>query len=649
MIYPRVVGALVVALTAVLAVGPLAMCAYGEEVSDPVEWRLEQPLPPELPSGQRSSTPVGLGKIADIEFSAPNRGVLITAGSPPTIPAGVWIYNGRGWRELADVCGATDGRIAWAGSGSDEFWTVSDGRPGTVSNEHGLPPLEDNTLCHFAKGSSAAGEVVGSYAAPPFQSNSYTKIHAAGCLNAEDCWFAGEPLPHIGAFHLRWNGHTLTEEPNPQGRAVESMSPFEGDLYEGVRIRPPEALRAGETREEEEQLTPSETGQSPAALHQILPTGQTSISGTPFASLEPGVPIYGEEEPAYALEALQLSADGESLWGAANPLLRRKFPAGSELASGEVTIVRDVGGVWSQILGTTSDPPEGNPFTKFTAQHGEPTPSELQREEREDLDVTSIAPEPDSEGAWVSLRPAEKTGEPSLEHATVARISAGGTVSDERTLPTIGEPTGGLGSAEKITCPAVNDCWMVTSAGWLFHLAPADERQLPADTETAFTKLITVRPPDQGVPQVVPDAPPAETGLLGEQTAAPPLVTAVVQNQAKVPVPLLSRLHSRLRHGHTLELSFHLAVKARLRLIAMRKKAVVASTKNTTLASGNRKLLLALNPRRWPTKLDLQTHALAPLPLTTTRSAGVNTVSTSLVFPRTRELLGSTPFPELLP
>ncbi len=91
--------------------------------------------------------------------------------------------------------------------------------------------------------------------------------------------------------------------------------------------------------------------------------------------------------------------------------------------------------------------------------------------------------------------------------------------------------------------------------------------------------------------------------------------------------------------GTTLELSFHLAVKARVRLLATRHKQVVASTPMRTLAAGNRKLLLALNRKRWPTKLSLQTHPLAPLPTTTTKEAvggpehggsGSNTVSTGL-------------------
>jgi len=77
----------------------------------------------------------------------------------------------------------------------------------------------------------------------------------------------------------------------------------------------------------------------------------------------------------------------------------------------------------------------------------------------------------------------------------------------------------------------------------------------------------------------------------------------------------------------------------------------VASTPTRTLAAGARKLLLRLNRHEWPTKLDLQTHPLAPLPTTTVKESvggpehgGVrsNTVSTGLtVLPRTPFLTGS--------
>ncbi len=134
------------------------------------------------------------------------------------------------------------------------------------------------------------------------------------------------------------------------------------------------------------------------------------------------------------------------------------------------------------------------------------------------------------------------------------------------------------------------------------------------------------------------DALPADTsGLEGESSTAgaAKLPTAAPQTFASVSVPLLSNVHSKL-HGLTLQLSFRLAVKARVRLIAKRHASVVASTRAQTLKAGRHILSLHLSRARWPTKLNLETHALAPLPKESTRSSNVESVSTSLIFPRLR-------------
>ncbi|MFI4992443.1 MAG: hypothetical protein ACHQCH_02360 [Solirubrobacterales bacterium] len=587
------------------------------------EWRLEAVKPPQLPGESQKEhegrTPVGLGKVGDIQFWAPNRGLLITAGNGSTIPPGLWAYNGQGWHELSIVCGATDGRIAWAGP--DEFWTVSDGRPGQAIDAEGRPPpLEDDTLCHFS-----GGKVVTSYASLAFQASSYQPMHAAGCIGSSDCWFAGDPLPPplTGAFQLHWNGSSVTAEPNPQGHAVEDMRPFEGGLYESLRISPEDLLTTKELE--------------PAVLHLINPEG----TQPPFVTVPPEVPLYGPEEFASALGFLHLSADEEALWGAANPVREEELPAGSE--HGQVTVVRYAAGSWSQALGTNTDPEGKNPFTKFIPAV-EPTQEEREKAEQNDV-VSSIAAEPGGENAWMTLDTQAGSEQPSPSApARIARISAAGTVSaeDRLQLPSAGETAEGIGpkgAASKITCPAPHDCWMVSTQGWLFHLAPAGERTLPENGDEAFTGLITVRPKDEGLPQELPDAPPPDdSGLPGERPGGTGslLETAGPAPEPGVTAPLLSHLHSRVVHGNTLELSFHLAVKARIRLIAKRRKSVVASTPMRTLAAGNRKLLLRLDRRRWPTKLDLQTHALAKLPIVSTRGAGNTTVETGLrVLPHT--------------
>lgn len=535
-------------------------------------WRLEQPMPPEPPAGaSRSEVPVGLGRIGDMEFWAPNRGLLVTAGNGSTIPPGVWAYDGEGWHELADVCGATEGRIAWAGP--DEFWTVSDGRPGQAANPaNGEPaPIADDTLCHFA-----GGAVVASYASPAFQASSYQPMDAAGCIAASDCWFAGEPLPEpqVGAFHLHWDGRQLTAQPNPQGHAVKDMRPFGGHLYESVRLAATDLLTEPE---------PS----PPPVLHRISPAGEQPT----FISLTPRVPEYETGEFPEALDYLRLSDDEEALWGAAGPSLTP--PEHSKPA--QVTVVRYASGAWSQVLGPNADPESGNPFTGQV--------------------VDGIAAEPGGANAWLALDGEGDALQPSpTASATVARISAVGQVSDLQTLPAAGEGIGPKGAAKLIACPAPHDCWMATTQGWLFHLS--DGSHLERDTDPAFAGLITYRPPDEGLPQVPPDLPPIDDSGLVESI---PTVSVAVPETPKPPtprrqLPLLSHLHEQLVRGTTLQVSFHLAVKARVRLIARRSGRIVAATRMSTLAAGRRRLLLRLDRRRWPSKLSFQTHALAPLP-----------------------------------
>ncbi|HTA05584.1 MAG TPA: hypothetical protein VK774_04410 [Solirubrobacteraceae bacterium] len=559
-----------------------------------VAWRLEQPSPPPPAAGvQGSSIPIPLGEVGDLEFEAPNRGLLITPGNGNTIAPGLWAYNGREWHQLSTVCGAVEGRITWAAA--EEFWTVSDGRPGQAADPTtGQPaPLEDRTLCHFAH-----GEVVGSYASPAFEVSSYQPMHALACLSPSDCWFGGDslPLPEQGeAFHLHWDGASLSAEPTPWGHSVQDMvaMPGEGRLLESVRLAPQDI--------DDELEVPF-----PFALHTINPSGVTPA----IESLR-GVSLYGSEEFPQALDFLHLGADEEGVWAAAGPA--RETPVGSTTAP--VTVLRDVGGQWTQILG-----PESGSASAL----------------EEHVVVNSIAPEPGTGGAWLALdTPSDNEGPRAF--ATLARVAADGSI-ETQTLPSAAEVSEGIGpkgAAKRVVCPAFNDCWMTTTQGWIFHLAPEGERQLPEaaiDRSQAFSKLITFRPVDAGLPQVTPDAPPADdSGERPAQAAKSSLIALPEVPETKVREPLLSNLHSRLVKGTTtLELSFHLAVKARVKLVAKRKKAVVASTPMRTFARGNRKLRLPLNRRKWPTKLDLQTHALQALPLVSTRLPGNNTVGTQI-------------------
>lgn len=564
--------------------GPSAAQAQGLEDDGGASWRVEKLYPPDVPGVEPSSIPVGLGHIGAISFFAPNRGVLITAGNGNAVPPGVWAYNGRTWHELSTVCGATDGRIAW--EGPDSFWTVSDGRPGQANGPHEVPPpLVDNTLCHFEN-----GRVVKSYASLAFSASSYQAMHAAACIGPGDCWFAGDPVPEgSGSFHLHWNGSSLTEEPYVRERyPVQDIAPFQGQLYESVQLLAPLV-------------------EEPAALHVVNPKGVVPV----FEPLT-GLPLYAGAENPSALSFLRLSSAEGALWAAAGPT--SETPQRSTEAP--VTVLRNAGEGWHQLIGPTRQ-------AAF--------PEEV---------VNAIAAEPGGEGAWLALGAKGDAEAPSpVAPALVARVRANGSISkeDQQTLPQGGE-IGAKGGASKITCPAPHDCWLATTQGWLFHLTTGGEEFAP-DTDPAFAGPITERPADEGIPQLPPDTIPFDTSGLPGEIPQTHVITEGPPPPLRVRVALLTHIRSRLLRGTTLELRFHLAVKARVRLLAKRRGRLVASTPTRTLGAGNRRLLLTLDPRRWPTRLQLLTHALAPLPTVSANSNApeTQTIGTSLVvLPRGR-------------
>ncbi len=603
---------LLVMLPALLAACSLAAAAPLADDGG-AEWQVEQPLPPPPPIAgvETSEAPVSLGHIGDIEFYEPNRGALITSGNGGSVQPGVWFYDGAGWHELSTQCGATDGRIAWAGP--EEFWTVSDGRPGqAVASSTERPPLQDNTICHFAPGPGGNMEIVGGYASVPFLGSSYQEMHAAGCITPSNCWFGGEPLPapQVGAFMLHWNGAALEPQPYlPEGHPVRDMVSYEGRLYESMR------LQTGDKVEREVQRPP--------ALRAIK--AEVSGEDSPFESAQPeNHLLYRRGEFSTALDYLRLSASEGSLWVGAGA----QVPGPPELSKpAGVTILRKpAGGEWATVIGPTEgEGEEGLPPGQIVF------PKDV---------LDSIAAEPGTSSAWVALDSEKDVNAPNpLQRAWLARVSAAGEVTDQLELPVPEAPQGPLGAAQRVVCPAQHDCWATTAGGWLLHLATQAEREHPdVLSDGAYARAlagepITFRPPDAGVPQEPSDEVPEDNSGETLFTRHEEVIKPPAAETARIAVPLLSHVRTRVLKRTRLVLSFHLAVKAKVRLLALRRRTVVARTPMRTLGAGNRRLVLTLNPKHWPQRLKLQTHALAPLPTRTTASPNVNSVSTSFVAP----------------
>lgn len=507
-------------------------------------WKLEQPPPP---AGAPFKVP--LGPPGDMQFWAPNRGLLAVEGNA-TIPRGLFVYDGAGWRQLATVCGGPGDstRVAWAGP--REFWTVT---------QPSQPRVGSGTaLCHFRD-----GQVIASYSTPPEAQDPFRQMFAAACDGPNDCWFAGvgaqDPIgARVGSFHLHWDGQSLSTSYNPQGRGVSDLELAQGTLYESVL-----AGRRPESRDPADLAAPESP---PRLLHRIGPAG---IVDDPFTPLpHAGVPDEGTE-------LLALDSDGQQLWA-----------VGGGAASGPA--VPEAGG--SVVRAPLAARLDDGAFAEVPLDESAFTTSER---------FADVAAVPDSDSAWVAVQPFAERQSTNAK-AKLALLAADGTTSVVR-LPVSGS---GRGSAARIACPAAGDCWLATYAGWLFHLS--NGAPLPLDGDPAFANVIGFRP-NEAAEQFLPDARPVDDSQL----LAPPPVEVQQQAQpaprTKRLPPLIRRIRSRLA-GHTLRISFTLTRRARVSLVARRKQRIVARTPARLLGRGKRSLRLRLDPKRWPTRLSFKTR-----------------------------------------
>lgn len=542
------------------------------------QWHSAQPLPP--PGDQQTTlgVPVPLGHVGDIEFWAPNRGLLITAGNE-AIPAGLYYYNGVSWRELSTVCGGSNGRIAWAGA--DDFWTISDQQ---VGQQTGPADGEDRSLCHFQN-----GQVVASYAEPLGVAGSYQPMDAATCASASDCWFGGESLPaglNNGAFHLHWNGTTVTPVPSlatlePQledpSHPVVSMASYKGRVYESVRVQP-----GG--------YSPSENPSQPFLVHSIVEGASHPFAPKVIEGVE-GAFTYGGVEPTQ-MPALRFTADAADLWAIVGP---------SSAAASVQPIVVKLNATTNQFQQLAIE----DPLHVFSIANLGGFP-----------EIGGQAAEPGTHRAWVSI---DLAGESSGHVAArVAPVGADGTVGAEEQLPEAGEHLGAKGSAGPISCPTQGDCWLATSDGWLFHMGGS----YPEDTDPNFQSLISYRPPDASIPFVAPETfPEDDSGANPAALPSLPQPTPPVTVE-KVRAPLFTHVKEHLVGRTTIAITFTLATKSSVRLLAIRRGRRVAQTDRRVLSRGRHTLALRLNPRAWPTKLDLRVQALGQVPLVTPGSGG---------------------------
>jgi hypothetical protein len=540
-----------------LAAGMLIAAAIASagaaSVRGEASWRLEQPPPPE-----GAAFKVPLGKPDDMEFYAPNEGLLSIEGNA-TIPDGLFFYNGRNWHQLATVCGGAGeaSRIAWAGP--DEFWVITE--PSEPRAGAGLG------LCHFKN-----GVVVGSYSTAFQSPDPFRPMDAAACDGPDDCWFAGigseDPSgQRIGAFHLHWDGTSLISSYQPQGRGVSGLAFFDGTFYESTFV----GAESGNNTKPVTLATPEPDG--PILIHKLVGETFTDVDFVPYDY--PGVPTEGTE-------LLSAKSDGGELWF-----------SGGGAASGPAAPKE----------GSVPSPPLAVRYSGIFFQQAPIDTSLFGPEDR----FVDIAPVPGTETAWVADQPYSQRGSATAK-AKVALI--GPSEEGETHLYTLPVSGAGRGSAQVIAATGPEEAWMATSAGWLFHYTNGSV--LPEDTDPNWASTITQRP-NESVAQFVSDTPPADDSQL----FAPPPVAIEQAQSIETPVPevipaLLKDIRVS-RRGLTVIVTFKLAGLADVQLVAKRNGKTIGRTAKERLKAGKHSLKLSFSAKRWPTGLSFKTKALVKL------------------------------------
>lgn len=532
-------GGLVAALLVMPALLAALLIPAAARAADPI-WRLEQPPPP---AGVPFKVP--LGEPGDLSFWAPNRGLLSVNGND-TIPRGLFSWDGRSWHQLATVCGGPGdtSRIAWAGP--TEFWVIS--VPSAPRGGSGL------ALCRFKD-----GQVVNSFSTRVDAADPFRQMDAAVCNGPNDCWFGGigsqDALgERIGAFHLHWDGVALQSFYGPQGRGVSDIELHAGTFYESTLVG-----RSPENRTDLVQLAEPES--PPSLLHTIEP-GPVFVND-PFAPApQAGVPEDGTE-------LLALDSSGTDLWAVGGGAASGPSAPPSASVARPPLIAHLESGSFEEVT----------PSAAFTG----------------DVRFGDVAAIPGDDAAWVTAVPFGDRRSVNAK-ATIARVAADGTTETIR-LPAAGA---GRGSASRIACPATNECWMATRAGWLFHYS--DGTVYPQDTDPAFQGTIEFRP-NEAAEQIISDTPPEDDSQIfaplpdEEEPTAP---------KAK---KLLTKVKSKLK-GSRLVVSFFVVRPAKIQLIARKGKQVVGKTPLTKFSRGKGELSIRVTEKRYPTKLAFKTREL---------------------------------------
>lgn len=515
-----------------------------------------------------------LGQPTSLSCWSANACVLLTINNS-FFTNGVFAFTGdtttapSGWKQYATVCGQADqsegvGRVAWAGP--NEFWTLT-----TPSSPYNSGGYSGRGLCRFS-----GGEIAGSYSTVrsdvDTSSDPYRRMEAAACRSANECWFGGIAAARPdgtspGTFHLRWDGSNLKSVYAPAKRGASDIEAFDGGFAESVFAGP-------DSRRESDSTLIDVPTYSPI---QLIEAGASTADGFSGGDLEPEVPGFAPEATeVLALDAGLPSAPGPYLWA-----------VGGGAASGPQKDQEIDGGL------ADDSPADTGPFAAYR-EAGTSTPwRQINSPESPDsinTRFTDVAAIPGTDEAIAAIAPGNS---PQLSPAPseIAKLDASaGTVAVE----TIGN----YGSVQRVECVSANLCWAATQEGWLLRYADPSS-PIPANTDQAFGKQVVSRP-NEVIEQALADTSTDDSLLF----APAPVTEAEEPGPPKRQRAAVRKVTTKLK-GTRLIFSFRTIRKVRVTISAKRRGRLVARSNSGLLRPGQHKMVLRLNPKRWPTKIAM--------------------------------------------
>lgn len=545
--------------------------------------------------------------VTSLAFRGWNRGIAATTETPPeapnheTNPYGVWVFNGDHWYPSPGFPGSKEcpgHTVLWAGK--LDYWLI-DADPSQAWGH----------LCRF----DGELDVWESLPIPPAtlarieQANGAAKpgtITSGACFAWNDCWFLGT----YGTV-VHWNGEGLSDASPPRFERVLQGEYTAAVSHQGPLGEPIVGLATAATSES--------VGSSPLVESEGSPPQLFASGGEPFSPLPFAPPTIEEPGDPFRTDLVAVDVNSSGLgWAAGNPAgVRLEEHEGSN--QGQTSSSRASEGSLAPIVpvstsgGSTSC--IGPPPKRFTyAPPADPT--------AEVFLWSSIAVIADGEAAGAALaagrwhRDEAGATETTVEHSgepVIARANCAGVTSVTRFVNGHEPPADRDGGATAIAANASNDAWATTSRGAGDVVPPATAEEPPRlyrltnggaiEAPEANDNEPPHQEPKEDEPRILIEPPAPEP---------PPEPPAVVPTTRSITLPaavydVKAKVHEVKRHGHVylyLYVTFRLRRPVRIGAQALRRGHVVSAAKPRLFAGHTGLLILSLNRKHWPTKVN---------------------------------------------